>query len=318
MSSKKTPPSLRVLILALNLINTRIGMTQQELLELVPGYGSGQLDSLRRTFERDIALLRDSGLVVQLSEDSIPRYSILPGVAGEGAPVLDEQAFELAVRAARAWEVDQGEADALVNKLRGLTDGVLGEPEHSVDFKLEGSPVAAAVGQGIARSQPLGFEYASRSGKEYREVAPWRLVARGRALYLWGFDLNRWGARLFRLSRFRSVPDLLAEPGATPAEGNLQEAAFSGDHFLVTPTLLIREGAAPLVRARSAPKAGRTPPGWERYLGRSDDVAAWEQVILREAKDVFVVEPEEFSQRLFKQLQLAGDTASVVERGANG
>ncbi len=331
MSKKRTPPSLRTLVLALNLLNTRQGLTQAQLLALVPGYSGPRKDSVRRTFERDLAVLRDSGLNIEVSVEATPRYRISSDSSDRGPVVLDQPAARLLLRAARAWRDSSNGSDALVNKILGLSRDAFDAPPMPADLNLEGSPVAAKIGAAIASARPIGFEYASRSGREYREVAPWRLAARGRALYLWGFDLNRWAPRLFRLSRFRSAPDLLAEPGTVPATGPLQEAAFSSQRFLLSPLLLVREGAAPLTRARSerlsqsssesfnesfSESASETvadsedwraniPAGWQLRRGRTDDMAAWEVAVLREADDVIALEPADFANRLRANLQAA-------------
>lgn len=323
MRNEKIPSSLRALILSLNLVNTRQGLTQSQLLRLVPGYEHLGEETARRTFERDLAHLRRSGLIVELSPGTEPRYVINQSSFPASDVVLTPDEVDLLLRAANAWGTSKdAEDEALLNKLRGYAGFTIVQRDHRLRFNLEGSKNLDNLLDGIEHAQAVSFKYASKSHVSLREVAPWKLVSRGRALYLWGFDLNRWGPRLFRLSRFRSVPELIGNPGDVPPEGDLEEVTFTPELFQTEPLLWVREGAAPYIRSRAVPMAGNddadaalaatfsatsffgAPSGWEQMRGLRDDAAAWEMAVLRESPDVIVIEPNFLAQMVTKHLEI--------------
>lgn len=332
--------SLRTLILTLNLLNTDLGLTAEQLLERVPGYLPADRDSAMRKLERDISSLRSTGLNVEVDQEFLareerPRYKI-PRRQSDSATVrLSKEEFAVLTKATNAWE-DSTSSRALVilNKLRGKSDLPPEPSATATHLGLDGGPYLPILHQAIANQQPVSFDYQSRSGKEVREVAPWNMVARGKALYLWGFDLNRWAPRLFRLSRFRSHPKLIAEPGAVVPAGVLANEKFSEQSFVVAPVLAVKVGGAPLVRLRCEDRSEHqdqdqdqaengvssdigpdaegkdVPDGWEVLRGVEDDVAAWEAAIMREADQVVVLEPRALSTSIYSRLTVAADWGS--------
>lgn len=322
--------SLRLLVLTLNLLNTDVGLSASRLMQLVPGYETADAESGERKFERDIATLRQTGMDVQLVAGNPPRYRIAR--RSPASVQLEEREFGLLARAANSWAGSPqdaavgAQAGVIVNKLRAASKGVF-EGTPGPEIALEGGAYTPLLHTAIARSQPVVFDYRSRRGRETREVAPWKLIARGKALYLWGFDLNRWDARLFRLSRFRSAPELIAEEEATLPTGALRPRDLEPEAFLVTPTLAVKPGGAPLVRLMCAgalgdglgeplatdlagdrsctravggprhdepspfPNAPGLPGTWDFLHGDTRDFAVWEAAVLREADEVIVLEP---------------------------
>ena len=320
------PGPLRTLTLTLNLLNTRAGLTAQELLEVVPGYLFSELhrpipgvdrDSAMRKLERDIAALRATGLDVVVDPGGggpfdKPRYRIAGGTASRTGGTADRlTAAELSVlsEAASIWgDADSTRTKVILNKLRGKSDAAPEAVEPSTLLGLDGAEYVPLLDRARANDQPVAFDYQSRSERSRREVAPWSLVVRGRALYLWGFDLNRWDPRLFRLSRFQSPPELIAEPGAVASVGVFAEAEL--DYLQVTPRLAAIEGGAPLTRLRCRevePDSAKVvaPPGWDLLEGLRDDAAAWETVVLREANQVVVLEPKWLAESIHQRLGIA-------------
>ena len=336
-----TPGPLRTLTLTLNLLNTRGGLTAQDLLDVVPGYLFSEpghplrgvdRDSAMRKLERDIAALRATGLNVVVDSNwadpvEKPRYRIAPDRGDGDVDRFSPAELSVLSKAANVWgDADSTRTKVLLNKLRGKAEPAPSATEASVLLGLDGSKYVPLLDRARADDQPVAFDYQSRSGKSRREVAPWSLVVRGQALYLWGFDLNRWAPRLFRLSRFRSAPELIAEPGAVTSVGVFAEAEL--DHFQVAPRLAVAPGAAPLTRlrcevvqshpaepsdsaepsvlAQHSDTAGPSAPtGWEVLDGRRDDAGAWETVVLREADQVVVLEPKWLADSVYQRLRLA-------------
>ncbi len=296
--------------MTLNLLNSQAGLPASRLLELVPGYQSGKSESALRKLERDLVTLRSVGMDVETIPDTPPRYRIRAGQ--QQTPDLSSEELALLSRAAKAWGgVDAASIDVMLNKLRGVA-----QPSAELGsgplVELEGGGLAPSLHRAIESATPISFRYVSKKGQEAREVAPWELIARGGALYLWGFDLNRWDARLFRLSRFRSDPEPIGEAGSAESAGPLSKRPFDPTSFLVSPLLAVRPDAAPLTRLRSSTTDQEPQEGWEIRQGDTDDTAAWESTILREASDVVVLEPQFLQRNLMERLKTA---ASWSEHG---
>ena len=322
-SSVKTPGPLRTLTLTLNLLNTRIGLTAQELLEVVPGYLSSEggdslanvdRDSAMRKLERDIAALRTTGLDVVVERNwtdpaDKPRYRIQSDERDQAQTRFTPAELSVLVKALGAWSgEDATQTQVILNKLLGKSDAGAAAGKPTTLLGLEGAQYVTLLDRARGDEQPVAFDYQSRAGRSRREVAPWSLVVRGQALYLWGFDLNKWEPRLFRLSRFRSEPELIAEPGAVASVGTLKDADL--DHLSVAPRLAVARGGAPLTRLRclepdvEAP-ADLVPVSWDVLQGRTDDVATWEATVLREADQVVILEPRWLADSVYQRLRLA-------------
>lgn len=314
MTESKVQAPLRILNLALNLVNTRIGLSLPTLVRIVPGYLPADPASARRTFERDIDQLRKAGLVVEVhaGSEGEPVYRIEDSSFPPESAELSSQEVALLLRAASAWGEGEALSEGLRHKLRGYAPGPLPEITTAPRANLEGTSDVDIVLGAIETGRALEFTYSSRKGSAVRSVAPWRIVVRGRALYLWAFDLDRWEPRLFRFSRFSSSPRVIGEEGTVAAEGRLAEAEFERTIFDVAPLLWVRSGAAPLCEAQSKPveseeeKVTEVPEnGWRVRRGLRDDVGTWESRILREADAVGVIEPLWFADLLRSRLQVA-------------
>lgn len=320
MSDQRTNATLRVLILTLNLLNTQVGLTAARLLQIVPGYeGTDPASSLRK-LERDIVTIRSSGLTVLVSSDDPPRYRITAHQGESHGIVLSQKESALLTQAAVSLNTSESSrGEVILTKLLAVTDGTAPRSATKTQLELDGVAYAPVLHQAMATAQPVAFDYHSRRGQEKREVAPWRLFARGRVLYLWGFDLNRWEPRLFRLSRFRSRPELIAEPNSAPAEGALAYEDFGEDFLMVSPLLCVRRGGAPLTRLRCSPETphGTCPDGWELLYGKRDDYALWESTILRESADVVVIEPASLNRSILDRLNIAArwDSEECADNG---
>ncbi|WP_350257352.1 WYL domain-containing protein [Scrofimicrobium sp. R131] len=297
--------SLRILVLALNLINTRSGRTRDELQSLVQGYEALSDDTFQRTFERDIAALREAGFQVLVSSNPA-RYLVERKLLAPSSVELTSAEVDLLLQAAAAWEsLSPAELSRLSLKLAGLTNSqVPGQP--TIFHRLEGVEHLPQILEAIGQRQPIRFRYSSRRGVADRDVAPLGLMVRGPAVYLWGHDLNREGERYFRLSRIDGKIELVGEPNfyELPAEGPRD---FAGDNFRIRPELWIRQGASPLVRLRceSVADSDESRPGWDRCRGRAADWESWERLIVSHCEDVVVEEPTQLAESIYRKLQAA-------------
>lgn len=326
MQSQQQKTSLRILTLALNLLNSRGGYSRRQLRELVGGYADLSDITFQRTFERDLAALRESGLQVRVIEGlSEPLYSIAKG-DHTGSVELTQQELSLLLQAASAWERSSPvEMSRLSLKLSSRVKGGASGSAAHIHGKLEGAEHLRILLEAMSLRQPVSFSYSSRTGTEDRDVAPLSLVVRGTAVYLWGYDFNREAERLFRLSRVRAPVTLIAEPDCYELpDAAPSEVGESPYEFEVRPLLWVKEDAAPLVRMRCRELAGSEYPsgvrqqeGWDLMRGEAGDWTYWEKLILDHASATVVVAPLPLRTRL---LTLLEETAmsNLGEQRANG
>lgn len=321
MVQAKVQAPLRILNLALNLLNTREGLGRVQLMTVVRGYGATDSASAQRVFERDIEHLRRMGLAVDVQDRfDAATYRISASSLPAQGTILTDREVALLLRAVDAWSDGSGEMEALRNKLRGFSETVRAPQQSSTRFSLESANGLEIVQGAIEQARPVAFDYLSQKGASQRCVAPWRVIVRGRALYLWGFDLDAWEPRLFRFSRFLTVPAFAAPPDSTPSQGPLQEVAFDPDFFLIQPVMLVRHGSSPITSAHSTPlpevdsaEAGSTAamPApedrglWQRRVGEREDAHIWEERLLREARDIRVLEPSWLAELIETRLRSA-------------
>lgn len=313
MSSRQERTSLRILTLTLYLSDTRVGYTRQQLGEMVAGYENLSEATFQRTFERDLADLREMGLKIELVGEW-PDYRYRAAQSRKCSDVtLSSKQLDLLQRATHMWgSLPPAELARLHLKLASRLapgEGFVNSP--NVRGQLEGAEHIAVLLEAISLRQPVSFEYHSRRGLESRDVAPHSLLSRGTALYLSGYDFNRDADRHFRLSRIKSKIKLVAEPDCyeIPEPG---DARFD-DNYQIRPVLLIQAGEAPLVEMRLEPlesptgNAGSAPRTWQLRQGKAGDWGAWEQLVLHHATHVVPVAPAPFKAHLEHLL----DAASV-------
>lgn len=208
-SAEKTE---RLLNLVLCLKSARRPVSKQRIRESLEDYRRApSAEAFDRMFERDKDDLRAMGIpitttVLDVLFDDEVGYRIDSSEAT--LPEVSFEADEVAALAlaARAWSGASiaGSAAAAVRKLRlsgvEIDDSTAAGLEPRVRTREPAfEPVHAAV---LAR-QPISFDYRKPSGETAtRHVRPWALVNwRGR-WYLTGHDVDRDGARVFRLGRF--------------------------------------------------------------------------------------------------------------------
>jgi predicted DNA-binding transcriptional regulator YafY len=87
---------------------------------------------------------------------------------------------------------------------RWYEDRIIVPPVPAVSFPPE---VWQAVCEGLRKNQILAFEYRGTWNDDYhpRRVHPWQLLFDNGAWYLYGYAVERRGARMFSLSRIRNI-----------------------------------------------------------------------------------------------------------------
>lgn len=249
----------RLANVVLLLLDTERPMTLTQIAGAVEGYPTSQ-DALRRSFERDKALLREEGIPVS----TVP----LEGSEQYGY-TIDEQEYylpplgltdqeQLALNMAASAVAMGGTAgrDALL-KLGLMSHGV-------VPAATGGAPLEwlTLLDQASRARSAVSFGYRGRA----RTVDPYGLVASGGRWYLVANDHDAGGTRRFRVDRMETAPEpgdpaafdlpegfeLAGERPSVPwrlGEGELQTALVAVDQ-VAAPEVLVELGSDALVETR--------------------------------------------------------------------
>ena len=189
-----TAPSanVRVLELFVELLGARPGRTKAQLRSL-PGYRALADDAFETQFQRDKDALREAGVHLRIGRGErycIDRDSFAPDIEVTSTDRL------LLSLAARAWDREDVLADSIDAKAAAASDDDVCAPV--IRLGLTGLEAATSLSRAIRERRVVSFEYPGSGGLTLRAVEPWALSVQGRALYLWGWDLDRGAERTFR------------------------------------------------------------------------------------------------------------------------
>ena len=294
--------NVRVLELFVELLGARPGRTKTQLRAL-PGYQGLADDAFETQFQRDKDALRDAGAHMTIHAGE--RYSIAWDSFAPGIEVTSADRALMSL-AARAWDSSEFFADAIDAKAAAASCEDVSAP--MIRLGLTGLGAATTLSQAIRERRVACFEYPGSGELTERSVDPWALSVQGRALYLWGWDLDRGAERTFRVSRVRSAVEFLGEEGdASPAPARVAPRVSS----LVSPLVRIRRGSA----ARSV-LAGyealderaanvRTREGWEPVSLEDGEIGTWIARLLPLAADVVVIGPDTLRAAMLDRLRSA-------------
>lgn len=297
---ERVSTSTRVLGLLVELLGAERPRTKR-VLRALPGYSDLSDVAFESQFQRDKAALREAGIVLETVPGAVEAYRVSADSFAAANVRLEDVDVALIRLAVGAWQSGP-DAAVIAPKIAASTDSE-GAPAVPLALRLEGAETVARIACAIAERRVLSFVYRSASGAFARAVEPWRLVVRGRALYLWGRDLDREDERLFRVSRFESEVEFLGEPGdAAPMPAGLPDPF---DALLVAPTLLLREGAAPAIRRFATDEDGAAPDGWTRARGETGERGEWISRVLAEGEDAIVLEPEDLREQILERIRIA-------------
>ncbi len=330
MSATKTE---RLLNLVLALLSTRRWLSFAQIRSAVPGYSGADVDSARRTFERDKAELRELGIPLETGSASMwddePGYRIAR--RDYELPEIDLEPDEAAAvgLAARLWAEAGLAADAsrAVLKLRAAGIDVDGpqlpglEPRvHAADPSFEALVDAATAGR------PVSFDYrpAGAVAPARRRLEPWGVVSWHGAWYVVGHDLDRGERRIFRLSRVTGGVRPIGPPGSVVVPPGValpdvvQELVPDAPERLAT--LRIRPGAGHELRRRALGAgtiaAGGVPGGDGRRVENWDEVVlpvrdpdAFADEVVGHGAAVIVLEPPDVRAAVVARLRRLSEQA---------
>lgn len=265
-------------------------------------------------------------------DSSETRYSIYEGTTNKDSllrfflhstelVVLDEETFRLFARALDLLQAflpetapdlsDDYRPEITLNKLRAILSEPLAVNWGGMRFGTT-DPQVPILRQAIADGQGVSFAYQTRSqaAPEIRRVVPWQVIFAENVAYLWGYDLERGEPRTFRLSRFRSTPEQLAQ---LPAEIEVPpKLPFDADKLQLVPLLWIRQGQGSALRMMCRllepteyPPGIAPQTGWDLCEGELAYSRAWERRVLRYAEHVVVAAPSQLRDYVWGQLNVA-------------
>lgn len=287
-----------MLDLLVELVNAERPKTKEEL-RVLPGYAELDDAAFESQFQRDKTTLRQVGILLDIHKGPVESYSVAADSFARSTPRLDDVDRGLIQLAVSAWQPHEADLGLIDPKIAAGTDAHA--PAMKLSLGLEGAQSVALIARALSERRIVSFVYPSREGSFARAVEPWRLVIRGRALYLWGRDLDRQAERLFRLSRFESEVEFLGEPGDAGAAPRATADPF--DAFLVSPRLLLRQSGARRIRSFVQETDAPSRSGWCVALGEPAEIGEWIMRILYEAEDVVVLGPEHVRAAILERVQ---------------
>lgn len=319
MTASRTERLVNLLIM---LLVQRRAVGKDRIREIL--YPGSSHDGFERMFDRDKEELRSIGVPIELVPldayfDDEVGYRIK---ASEFAlPDIELTADEAAVvgLATKVWEHSRL-ADATTQAVRKLTAyGVdvdvaaldlmetrIGADEPSFDVFW-----AAAL-----ERTPVVFDYARRGGQaQTRHLQPWGVVRYSGRWYVVGYDTDRAGERIFRLSRVVETARLDGRPGSysIPEGTDIRSIAerLAPSPPAESAVVLVRVGAAATLRRRTddiqVDVGG--PPGesWDRITLPPGTWSADE--LLTFGADVVVEQPDTLRETVIARLTAAAEKA---------
>lgn len=255
----------RLVNLTIALLEARAPMTLQEIRRRTGYYRGDNLDSARRTFERDKDELRRLGIPIETG--TAPRSDELgyriPRRAYE-LPDIDLTAEEVAALVlAIELTGTEGTPLALAKLAARSPDPVPlpGPVTTRVDVHAE---AVDAVAEAVLARRVVRFTYRAADGStSERTLDPYGVVQRRGAWYLVGRDHARQALRAFRLDRCLATPQPVGAPGAfdPPDELDLGRAVSGQQLPGVQVELAVSPAARWAVELRGGRVTDRTHDG---------------------------------------------------------
>lgn len=213
----------RLLNLLALLLDTRVPLAREQIVERMPGYPADPVAS-RRAFERDKETLRGLGVPILIEplasgESGEIGYRVRP--EDYFLPDLDLDAEETAALRVALSAVSLGahEGEGALQKL-----GALGAAVASPIASLPLAPALADLFEASRRRAVVTFTHRGVR----RELEPWTLASRRGRWYVVGFDRERAAIRSFRADRVSDVAAGADDSYAVPAD--FDPDAHLGEH----------------------------------------------------------------------------------------
>ncbi len=221
MAERKTE---RLMNLIFALLVSKQFLTKVQIREAIADYRDApSSDAFDRMFERDKEELRELGIPVETGEnDAYFHDEVGYRIHRDEAELPDleltrEEAAVLGL-ATQVWEHAglANDSTTALMKLKAIGVDVdtsvlrMAEPKLSTN-----EPSFDVMWDAVTRRIPVSFVYARPAGEAMeRHLQPWGIISWRDRWYVGGFDLDREGPRLFRLSRVIGEPKTTGAPGS--------------------------------------------------------------------------------------------------------
>jgi proteasome accessory factor B len=256
VSDRKTE---RLINLTLALLATKRYLKKSEILTNVQGY-EGTQEAKERMFERDKDDLRSLGIEIEVGDLDVffedePGYRIPQKSYELKVPNLTSRELALLSIASSFWNdsVLAPNAQSGIRKLQSLGIPATLEFEFRMKYRFDNpSELLEQITKAILQKSRIKFSYDSSSLK-LRHLEPYRIVFWNSYWYLIGFDIDRKGIRLFKLSRFLGAFEVSKKKNEfeIPKDFNVSDHIPKSDIEVVhTAKVEIRREAGKLLRQR--------------------------------------------------------------------
>jgi len=245
----------RLLNLVIALLATRSPLSRRSIQTSVAGYDpEASTAAFERMFERDKDELRSMGIPIETVLDAhgeVQGYVIDSAQYASTDIAFDSQELVMLNLAALVWDdaVLDATATTAVRKIESIVGSPAGEPVVDAKTFAHVSAREAALlplMRAVRDRRVIRFDYRKPGSAEKttRTVDPWSLNSQDGHWYLNGWDHEREGARLFRVSRIHGSVTVTATPSSTRAEATSDsQVEDPDDHVRVRVRVPERRGA---------------------------------------------------------------------------
>jgi proteasome accessory factor B len=313
MSKQKTE---RLLSLVVCLLSSRRYLTAGQIRDAVPGYPAS-FEAFKRMFERDKDELRELGIPLETGTNAPEEevgYRISPQAYELPEILLEPDEAAVLGLAAKVWQRAElaGAAAGGLLKLRaaGIEADVTSRP--GIEPRLATEDAAfAPLWRAVRDRRPVSFDYQApnRPAAQTRHLEPWGVVNRHGRWYVVGFDRDRNGERVFRLSRIEGDVRFTGPAGTVVVPAGIDVRKSVRDSggpppAVRTAELKVRTGAGFGLRRRAlANEPGAAGDGWDLVRTSFSDVSWYADYLAGFGADAVVLEPVDLREAVIRKLK---------------
>lgn len=319
MSRQKTE---RLLSLVVCLLSSRRYLTAGQIRAAVPGYPDS-FEAFKRMFERDKDELRELGIPLETGTngaDDEVGYRISRQAYELPEIVLEPDEAAVLGLAAKVWQRAELAGAAAGGLLKLRAAGIDAEETNHPGIEPRLQTQEAAFGplwRAVRDRRPVTFSYqaAGRSAPQPRNLEPWGVMNRNGTWYVAGFDRDRGGERVFRLSRIDGPVTFTGPPGTVivPPGTDVRKSVRNWDGKpppVRTADLRIRSGTGYGLRRNSIQDqpakadVGNGEGGqWDLVRTKFSDTGWYADYIASFGADVVVIEPVDLREAVIRKLK---------------